>query len=346
MIGRVQVTCAIWLPWSDVVTKRASVLVLPHPQGERLLKPWVEDIIAAIGERHDVRIFEHSKPLQSQFEGADVVIDHGGAAGTREMMDAAALVPVKLWQVHGTGLDHFDLDYCRVKGIPVAHTPGVFSAIALAECAMMFILMLARRYPVAQDNLRSGRLYDPLGRELGGLKLGIVGFGASGRELARRALPFGMEISVIDVRDVGDDERMEFGLRYVGKPDQLDRMVAESDVLSLHLHLTPQTHHAIDARRIGMMKRDAFLINVARGALVDEAAMIEALIDGRLGGAGLDVFSDEPPDPDSPLFRLPNVIATPHISGGTDGTSRRRAQCSAANVDRIAAGLEPLYRVD
>jgi len=327
------------------VTKRASVLVLPHPQGERLLKPWVEDIIAAIGERHDVRIFEHSKPLQSQFEGVDVVIDHGGAAGTREMMDAAAQIPVKLWQVHGTGLDHFDLDYCRAKGIPVAHTPGVFSAIALAECAMMFILMLARKYPVAQANLKSLKLYDPLGRELGGLKLGIVGFGASGRELARRAIPFGMEIAAIDVREIGDDERKEFGLRSVGKPDQLDRLVAESDVLSLHLHLTDQTRHIVDARRIGMMKPGAYLINVARGALVDEAAMIAALAEGRLGGAGLDVFSDEPPDPDSPLFRLPNVVVTPHISGATDGTSLRRAQCTAQNVDRIAAGLEPLYRV-
>jgi len=328
------------------MTKRASVLFLPHPKGEHMLKPWLADVITAIGDRHDLRIFESGKPLPSQFTGVDVVIDHGGAAGTRELMDAAAQIPVKLWQVHGTGLDHFDLDYCRARGIPVAHTPGVFSAIALAECAMMFILMLARRYPVAQANLKSLKLYDPLGRELSGLKLGIVGFGASGRELARRAIPFGIEIAAIDVREIGDDERKEFGLRSVGKPDQLDRLVAESDVLSLHLHLTDQTRHIVDARRIGMMKPGAYLINVARGGLVDEAAMIKALAEGRLGGAGLDVFSEEPPDPESPLFRLPNVVATPHISGGTDGTSRRRAQCSAENVDRIAAGLEPLYRVD
>jgi len=328
------------------MTKRASVLVLPHPQGERMFKPWVEDIIAAIGVRHDLRFFDRSKPISAQFAGVDVVIDHGGAGGTREMMDAAALIPVKLWQVHGTGLDHFDLDYCRAKGIPVANTPGIFSAIALAECAVMFILMLARKYPVAQDNLRNLKLYDPLGMELWGLKLGIVGFGASGRELARRVIPFGMEISAVDVRDIGDTERKEFALRFAAKPDQLDKVVSESDVLSLHLHLNDQTRHIIDARRLGMMKRGALLINVARGALVDEAALIKALVERHLGGAGLDVFEHEPPDLDSLLFHLSNVIATPHISGATSGTSRQRAKCTADNVDRIAAGLEPLYLVD
>jgi len=328
------------------MTNRASVLFLPHPQGERMYKPWVEDILAAIGDRHDLRFLDHGKPIAPQFDGVDVVIDHGGSSSTREMMDAAALIPVKLWQVHGTGLDHFDLDYIRAKKIPAANTPGIFSAIALAECAVMYILMLARKYPVTQDNLRSLKLYDPLGMELEGLKLGIVGFGASGRELARRALPFGMKISAIDVRDIGEDERQEFDLQFTGKPDQLDKVVAESDVLSIHLHLNKDTRHIIDARRIEMMKPGALIINVARGALVDEDAMIKALVEGRLGGAGLDVFSHEPPDLSSPLFHLPNVIATPHVSGVTNGTSRRRAKCTADNIDRIAAGMDALYRVD
>ncbi|NQU11518.1 glycerate dehydrogenase, partial [bacterium] len=115
---------------------------------------------------------------------------------------------------------------------------------------------------------------------------------------------------------------------------------------SLHLHLTPETRHIIDARRIGLMKPSACLINVARGALVDEAALHEALLQGRLGGAGLDVFAKEPPDPTLPVYRLPNVVVTPHVSGGTDGTARKRAAAAAENVDRIARGLEPLYRVD
>jgi phosphoglycerate dehydrogenase-like enzyme len=193
--------------------------------------------------------------------------------------------------------------------------------------------------------LRAGRYYQPMGRELEGLRLAIIGFGASGREVARRAASFGLRVGAIDVRDVGADEAREYHLEFAGKPDDLDRTLAGADIVSLHLHLNAETRGLIDARRLALMKPTAYLINVARGALVDEAALAEALRAGRLGGAGLDVFSQEPPDMGAPLFSLPNVVATPHIAGMTDGTSRRRAQCAADNVDRVAAGLEPLYRV-
>lgn len=326
-----------------MTNKRLNVLFLTHPVRPELFTPWGEDVVAAIGDRHNLRILDRNLPLAPQFADIDVVIDHGGSAGTRAMLDVAS--SAKLWQVLGTGLDHFDLDYWRAKGMPVANCPGPFSATALAECAMMFILMLARRYPVAQSNLQQGKLYEPLGRELDGLRLGIIGFGASGIELAKRAKGFGLRLSAIDVRAVSAAEVQEYGLEFVGKPADLDRIVAEVDILSLHLHLNRETHHIIDARRLALMKPDAFLINVARGALVDEAALEGALLAGKLGGAGLDAFSQEPPDISAPLFRLPNVIAMPHTAGTTDGTSRKRAQCCADNVDRIAAGLEPLYRV-
>ena len=324
--------------------ERLTVLFLPHPLGPSMFKPAGDDVIAAIGDRHDLRILDYDQPIAPQFEGVDVVIDHGGSAGTREMADAAA-GKVRLWQILGTGFDHFDTDYWRSKQLPVANCPGIFSAVALAECAMMFILMLARQYPVTQTNLNQGELYRPVGMELDGLNLGIVGFGASGIELARRAGPFGLKMSAIDIRDVGADEVDEFGLEFVGKPKDLDSVIATSDFLSLHLHLNEETRHTIDVRRLRLMKSTAFLINVARGALVDEAALIEALAEGKIAGAGLDVFGQEPPDLDSAIFSLPNVIATPHISGGTDGTSRKRAGAAAENVDRIAAGLEPLYLI-
>lgn len=325
--------------------RRLTVLFLVHPRRPSLFKPWGEDLIAAIGDRHDLRIFDKSKDIPDQFEGVDVVIDHGGENSRREWADLVA-GKIKLWQVLGTGVDHFNLEYWRQKKIPVANTPGQFSSVALGECAMLLILLLARKFPVTQANFRSGTLYEPLGMELPGLKLGIVGFGASGRELARRAIAFGMKPLAIDIRDVGADEVREFGLEFVGKPVDLDRAVAEADVLSLHLHLNQETRHIIDARRIGLMKPSAFLVNVARGALVDEAALAGALIKGKIGGAGLDVFGQEPPDPEAPIYKLPNVVVTPHISGVTDGTSKRRARCCADNVDRVAAGLEPLYRVD
>ena len=322
--------------------EQLTVLFLPHPLGPAMFKPSGDDIVAAVGSHHNLHILDYDQPIAPQFEGVDVVIDHGGSAGTREMADAAA-GKVRLWQILGTGFDHFDLGYWQSKNLTVANCPGVFSAVALAECAVMFMLMLARQYPGTQTNLKQGELYRPVGMELDGLKLGIVGFGASGIELARRAAPFGLKISAIDIRDIGADEVSEFGLEFVGKPPALDPVIASSDFLSLHLHLNDETHHIMDERRLRLMKPTAFLINVARGALVDEAALIDVLVEGKIAGAGLDVFGQEPPDLNSAIFDLPNVIATPHISGTTDGTSRKRAGAAAENVDRIATGLEPLY---
>lgn len=326
------------------MAEKLTVLFLPHPLGPSMFKPSGDDVVAAIGERHNLHILDYNQPIAPQFDGIDVVIDHGGSAGTREMADAAE-GKVRLWQILGTGFDHFDLEYWRSKNLPVANCPGIFSAVALAECAIMFMLMLARQYPVTQTNLKQGDLYRPVGMELDGLNLGIIGFGASGIELARRAAPFGLKMSAIDIRDIGAEEERKFGLEFVGKPADLDTVIATSDFLSLHLHLNDETRHTIDRRRLGLMKPTAFLINVARGALVDEAALIAVLREGGIAGAGLDVFAQEPPDLNSDIFNLPNVIATPHISGGTDGTSRKRAGAAAENVDRIAAGLEPLYLI-
>jgi len=148
------------------------------------------------------------------------------------------------------------------------------------------------------------------------------------------------------VRPIEPSVLAELQPEFIGSPSDIDRLTRESDFLSLHLHLTPETRHIIDARRIALMKPSACIINIARGALVDEAAMYEALLNGRIGGAGLDVFAQEPADPTLPVYSLPNVVVTPHISGGTDGTARKRAEAAAENVDRITQGLEPLYRVD
>ena len=325
--------------------KQLTVLFLPHPTGPEMTKPWRDDLEAAIGDRHDLRIFDASQALAPQFNGVDVVLDLGGSMGTRAMADVAA-GQVRLWQILGTGLDHFDLNYWRARDIAVANCPGQFSGVALAECAMMYILMLTRKYAETQANFAQGVFYRPMGLALEGLSLAIVGFGASGQELAHRASSFGMRISAIDIRDVAEEEARRFNLKFVGKPADLDQVIAACDVLSLHLHLNQQTRHIIDARRLRLMKQTAFLINVARGELVDEAALSSALVERQIAGAGLDTFSQEPPDLDAPIFSMPNVITTPHIAGVTDGTSRNRAAAGAENVERIAAGLEPLYRVD
>ena len=321
--------------------ERLNVILLPL---QRMYTPWCENIKAAIGDRHVLKELDDDQPLAPQFAGMDVVIDQGGSRGTREMMDAAT--DCRLWQIVGTGFEHFDLAYIKTKGIPTANTPGLFSDVALAETAMMFIIMLTRRYKEAVEYFRDGQLYGPLGYELENQTLGIIGFGASGQALARRAKPFGMRIMGIDVRAIDSSVLDDIQPDFMGTPDDLDQVVAESDFLSLHLHLNDETRHVIDTRRLGLMKPTASIVNVARGALVDEAALYEALEAGKIGGAGLDVFAQEPSDPALPVYQLPNVITTPHIAGVTDGTARRRAAAAAENTDRVARDQEPLFRID
>lgn len=321
--------------------QRLNVILLPVPG---LFSPWCDDVISAIGDRHSIKVFDPAKPLSPQFKGMDVVVDQGGSVGTREMMDAAT--EARLWQILGTGFDHFDLPYVKSKDIPVANTPGQFSSVALAETAMMFILMLSRRLREAEANFENNRFYQPLGNELEDRKLGIIGFGASGQDLARRAKAFGMRILAIDVRPIEPIVVEQIRPDFLGTPSDMDHVVAESDFLSLHLHLNAETRHIIDTRRLALMKKSACLINVARGALADEDALYRALESGTIGGAGIDVYGKEPPDPSLPVYRLPNVIATPHIAGVTDGTSRKRAACCAENIDRLADGRELLYRID
>jgi len=324
------------------MTKHLKVLYLtPPPESSQ---PWQKDVIEAVSGQHDLTFYDRLLPLSRQFEGIEAVLDHGGSMGTRAMADVAT--SAKLWQILGTGIDHFDLEYWKKKGIPVANCPGEFSGVPLAECALMFMLMLSRHWHHTLEHLHRGILYLPFGSELQDRHLGLVGFGASARELARRAKAFGMKISAIDIRDISAQERQEFGVEFAGKPADLDRVLADSDFVSLHLHLNQDTRHIIDRRRLGLMKPSAYLINVARGALVDEKALTEALVEGRLAGAGLDVFGVEPIALDHPLLKLPNVVATPHVSGATYGTSRRRAGCAARNLERLAAGLAPLFRVD
>jgi len=321
--------------------RRLKVLFLPLESVDSI---WREEVVKAVSLHHDLAIYDDSTPLATQFAGVEAVLDVGGSVGTRPMYDAAK--DAKLWQILGTGLDHVDIAYMKTRGFAIANCPGQFSSVALAECAMMYILMLARRYQESEANFRARVLYKPTGMELVDKVLGIIGFGASGQELARRARGFGMRIQAVDVRSIEPAVLEELRPEFVGTPADTDRVIRESDFLSLHLHLTPQTRHIIDARRIGLMKPSACLINVARGALVDEPALHDALLNGRIGGAGLDVFTEEPPDPTRPAYQLPNVVVTPHTSGATDGTARKRAAAAVANLDRVARGLEPLYRVD
>jgi phosphoglycerate dehydrogenase-like enzyme len=181
--------------------------------------------------------------------------------------------------------------------------------------------------------------------ELAGKTLGLVGFGASGRELARRAAALEMRVVALDAQTPAEDELALAFLDEFMEAARLPDLLRQSDYVSVHVPLTAETRGLIGAEELALMKPTAILVNVARGAIVDEAALADALRAGRLRGAGIDVWAQEPPDPANPLLSLRNVVATPHVAGVTFETSRRRAAAAAENLDRFAEGLPPLYEV-
>ena len=265
--------------------------------------------------------------------------------GTRALIDAALAARVRLWQVLGTGVDHVDVAYFLEKGLALANTPGPFSAVALAEHAMFLMLYFAKRFDEHVRNLRSSVFYLPLSEELAGKTLGLVGLGASGQALAARSKAMGMRIVAVDAAEIPQKKLDELGVEVFVGPSDLKTVLEQGDYVSLHVPLTSKTRHMIDRRALAAMKPTAVLINVARGEIADEAALVEALESGGIRGAGLDVFAEEPLPADHPLLQLPNVVATPHTAGQTYGTSRRRGEACAENVERIAQGLDPLYQI-
>ena len=202
--------------------------------------------------------------------------------------------------------------------------------------------MLILNFAKILDYNRAGKPQRLVCQELAGLTLGLVGFGASARELAQRAWSLGMRIMAIDIVEFPQAVLNKYHVEFFGKPAQLDRVLAAADYLSLHLHLHAKTRKMIDERALDLMKPSAVLINVARGGLVDEAALSEALQTRRIRGAGLDVFKDEPPDPAHPMLQMDNVIATAHTAAYTLETEQRRSAHAAENVARLAQGLPPL----
>lgn len=316
---------------------RAQPVALYLNKPQPLSPNWEEFQRAAAG-RFPIAVWDPSKPFAEQVQGVLVVVDDGGSQGTREMIDLSIAAGVKLWHVTTNGLDHIDVAYFLEKGMPLAHAPGPQSAVALAEHALAVIFHFNK-------NLHRNRGADWSQRfvssELQGQVLGLIGLGASARELTKRATCLGMRVRAIDLIPVSETVRQELNVEWFGDPGQLMELAAASDFLSVHVPLTSKTRKLVNREVLHVMKPSAVVINVARGEIIDEAALIEALQAGHLKGAGLDVYDCEPPAPTNPLFSLPNVLATPHIAGASDGTFRRRAQAAADNAERIMQGLPP-----
>ena len=259
-------------------------------------------------------------------------------------VDAQIIAQTSAMLIHqfGVGLEGVDIPAATEQSIYVANVPGhqgTGNAASVSEHAIFLMLALARKFPQAAENVRQKVFGAPMGKGLLGKTVAIIGVGSIGAELARRLRNFGVRLLGMK-QHPSDEVQAACGLDFLGGVQDLARVLAEADFVVLALPVTPQTHGIIDTLAFAGMKNKAFLINVGRGPVIDHDALVEALKQKQIAGAGLDVFWDEPTDPSDPLFQY-KVIATPHTAGVTDLSYNDIARGLAANVNRLRAG-EPL----
>jgi lactate dehydrogenase-like 2-hydroxyacid dehydrogenase len=252
-----------------------------------------------------------------------------------ELLDAAG-PQLRVVSNYAVGFDNLDIPELTRRGIPAGNTPGVLTETT-ADLAFALMMAAARRVDEGSRYVRQGRwkTWGPMllmGVDLHGATLGIVGFGRIGREMAKRASGFGMQVLYHDVHPATPDEERALNARGV----EMDELLASSDMVSLHTNLTDETRHLIDAAALARMKPTAVLVNTSRGPVVDQAALYEALRDGQIFAAALDVTDPEPMAPDDPLLSLANCLVVPHIASATGVTRGQMAAIAAAN---LLAGL-------
>lgn len=252
---------------------------------------------------------------------------------------------VKVICKQGVGFETIDIDAAKKYGIPILRTPGINSE-AVAEMAFALSLSVTRRITRFDRMLRNGQeIIRPnhLGIEMLGKTVGIIGMGNIGTRIAKKWLgAFDAKIIAFDPY-APKNQWADFPHRRV---DQIQELLTEADLVTLHLPLNTENHHLIGVNELSLMKSNSVLINVSRGGLVDELALYDHLKNGHLFGAGLDVFEVEPPDPTHPLLSLENLIATPHAAGGTYETQERSSLCVAQQVIDVLQGKEPQNRIN
>jgi glyoxylate reductase len=275
--------------------------------------------------------------LAARAAGAFALVTTVEDAVTADVLEAAP--SLRIVAQAGAGFDNVDLAAARERGVWVTNAPGVLTE-ATADFAFALLLAVARRLPEAGRTVREGRWtgWHPdglLGLELSGATVGVVGLGRIGEAFARRCAGFGIRIRYWSRAPRPEAEAR--GWRFAA----LDDLLARADAVSLHVALTADTRGLLDRRRLALMKPGALLVNTARGGVVDQDALVEALASGHLGGAGLDVTEPEPLPPDHPLLACPNTLVTPHIASATEPTRARLAAVAAENVRAVAEGRRP-----
>jgi glyoxylate reductase len=295
------------------------------------LDPLVEaghEVVEPEGDRP----FTHDEVVE-QASGVDAIV----CLLTDQIDDAvltAGTPRLKVVATVAVGYDNIDLGAAAAHAIAITNTPAVLDETT-ADLAFLLILAAARRIWGAESDLRAGKwpgwdIDQYLGRDVHGAVLGVVGFGRIGQAVARRAAGFGMEVLHHTRRDTG----------IAGWRGDLDRLLAESDIVTLHVPLTDETRHLIDARRLALMKPDAVLVNTSRGPVVDEEALAVALEDGTIFAAGLDVYEREP-EVHPRLLVAPRTVLLPHIGSASLATRTRMARVAAENVVAVLAGDRP-----
>lgn len=256
----------------------------------------------------------------------------------------ASAKKLKIVQLMNVGYDSFNVEGARKAQLPVSINGGA-NAISVAEHAIMFILALLRRLNVLDENVRTGVWR---GGSMGTLRIhevwsqtvGIVGMGRIGQNVAARLRPFEPgEIVYYDPIRPSASREEAMGVRYL----PLDELLKTADIVTLHVPLMPETRNLIDARSLKLMKKEAIIVNTSRGGLINEEDLAEALKNGTIAGAGLDVFSQEPPPLDHPLFALKNALLTPHMAGPTWESWPRRFQNCFENIARVSKGQSPQW---
>ncbi len=254
----------------------------------------------------------------------------------REVIEKGSQHHLKVISQDAVGFDNIDVETATSHGIPVGHTPGVLTETT-ADFAWSLLMASARRVVEADCEVHQGiwRPWGPsvlCGMDIYGMTLGIIGFGRIGQAMARRARGFNMRILYSGPHRKEDIEK-EIGAEYVS----FETLLKESDFISLHAYLSPETKGMIGAKQFNLMKKNAILINTARGPMIQSAALTDALLNHRIAGAALDVFDPEPIPQDSPLLQMKNVVITPHIASASTATRKKMALMA---VENILAGLQ------
>jgi len=291
-------------------------------------------------------LVDPDQPLAPQLAEAEVLVN-----GRRNLIDRSIIdLCPKLQLLHqaGIGYDKIDVDYCTSKSIFVANIP-LANAISVSEHTIFLMMYLAKDLHSADGSgLMIKRVSGTLGHELEGKTLLVVGLGATGIEVAKRASVFGMHVIGVtkDPLSYKPGREKSFFVEGIKEPSALSESIPKADFISLHVPLNEETSGMIGAKEFDMMKRSAFLVNVARAAVVDREALFDALQKKRIAGAAFDVFWEEPADPKDRLLKLDNFMLTPHVAGWTAESVDAMAGIIAANILRVSEGNSPLTLVN